>query len=43
MKVNMKQNTPILDAFCGGKMFYFDKNDPRVLFQDWNSEALKFI
>ncbi len=30
----MKQNTPILDACCGGKMFYFDKNDPRVLFQD---------
>ncbi len=24
---------PILDACCGGKMFYFDKNDPRVLFQ----------
>lgn len=28
---NMK---PILDACCGGKMFYFDKNDPRVLFMD---------
>lgn len=25
---------PILDACCGGKMFYLDKNDPRVLFQD---------
>lgn len=25
---------PILDACCGGKMFYFDKSDPRVLFQD---------
>lgn len=24
----------ILDACCGGKMFYFDKNDSRVLFQD---------
>lgn len=24
----------ILDACCGGKMFYFDKNDPRVLFMD---------
>ena len=24
----------ILDVCCGGKMFYFDKNDPRVLFQD---------
>ncbi len=30
----MKENCPILDACCGGKMFYFDKNDPRVLFQD---------
>lgn len=27
-------NKPILDACCGGKMFYFDKNDPNVLFQD---------
>lgn len=25
---------PILDACCGGKMFYFDKADKRVLFQD---------
>lgn len=25
---------PILDACCGGRMFYFDKNDPRVLGQD---------
>lgn len=24
----------ILDVACGGKMFYFDKNDPRVLFCD---------
>ena len=23
---------PILDACCGGKMFYFDKSDGRVLF-----------
>lgn len=29
--MNMK---PILDACCGGKMFYFDKSDDRVLFQD---------
>ncbi len=29
-----KQNAKILDVCCGGKMFYFDKNDPRVLFQD---------
>ena len=25
---------PILDVACGGKMFYFDKNDERVLFCD---------
>ena len=25
---------PILDACCGGRMFYFDKHDSRVLFQD---------
>jgi len=30
----MKDNAPILDACCGGKMFYFDKHDDRVLFQD---------
>ena len=24
----------ILDVACGGEMFYFDKNDPRVLFCD---------
>ena len=27
-----KYDKPILDACCGGKMFYFDKHDPRVLF-----------
>ncbi len=25
---------PILDVACGGKMFYFDKNDSRVQFND---------
>ena len=30
----MTNDVCILDACCGGKMFYFDKNDPRVLFQD---------
>lgn len=30
----MKKEPTILDACCGGKMFYFDKEDPRVLFQD---------
>lgn len=29
---------PILDVACGGKMFYFDKNDPRVLFCDKRTE-----
>ena len=33
----MKQ---ILDACCGGKMFYFDKHDPRVLFQDIRSKEM---
>ena len=27
-------NKPILDVCCGGKMFYFNKEDERVLFQD---------
>lgn len=31
---NRIDNIPILDACCGGKMFYFDKQDERVLFQD---------
>lgn len=30
----MKTDKLILDACCGGKMFYFDKHDSRVLFQD---------
>lgn len=30
----MTTHKPILDACCGGKMFYFDKHDPNVLFQD---------
>lgn len=25
---------PILDACCGARMFWFDKGDPRVVFQD---------
>lgn len=29
-----KEDCTILDACCGGKMFYFDKDDSRVLFQD---------
>jgi len=30
----------ILDACCGSKMFYFDKQDPRVLFADIRSEEV---
>lgn len=30
----MITNKPILDACCGGRMFYFDKNNANVLFQD---------
>lgn len=30
----MKTDKPILDACCGSRMFYYDKNDDRVLFQD---------
>ena len=33
------KNAKILDACCGGKMFYFDKEDPRVLFQDIRNVA----
>lgn len=29
---------PILDVACGSKMFYWDKNDPRVHFNDLRSE-----
>lgn len=29
-----KKTADILDACCGGKMFYFNKDDERVLFQD---------
>lgn len=37
MNNNMKTDKLILDACCGGRMFYFDKNDDRVLFQDIRS------
>lgn len=32
--MSKKKGKPILDVACGGRMFYFDKNDPRVLFCD---------
>ena len=28
------KNKPILDVCCGGRMFYYNKTDERVLFQD---------
>jgi len=31
-------NKVILDACCGSKMFWFDKNNPNVLFNDIRSE-----
>ena len=30
----MKESAKILDVCCGGRMFYFNKNDERVLFCD---------
>lgn len=29
---------PIIDVCCGSRMFYFDKNNPNVLFQDVRTE-----
>ena len=36
----MRIKQPILDACCGGRMFYFDKEDPRVVFQDIRDEEV---
>lgn len=33
-------NKPILDACCGSRMFWFDKNNENVLFVDKRSETL---
>lgn len=33
---------PILDACCGGRMLYFDKNNPNVLFADIREQKLSF-
>lgn len=33
-KITIDSTKSILDVACGGKMFYFNKNDPRVLFCD---------
>lgn len=34
---------PVLDACCGGRMFYCDKHDPRVLGQDIREVPLRKI
>lgn len=34
----MKENAKILDACCGSRMFWFDKNNPDVLFADVRKE-----
>lgn len=36
----MKNNKKILDACCGSRMFWFDKNNPDVLFMDKRKETL---
>jgi len=36
--MNVKNNIKILDPCCGGKMFWFDKNNPNVLFGDIRKE-----
>jgi len=35
----MKTEKKILDACCGSRMFWFDKNNPNVLFQDIREET----
>jgi len=39
----MKDNKEILDVCCGGKMMYFNKNHPEVLFCDIREEEKGFI
>ena len=36
----MKTNKKILDACCGSRMFWFDKNNPDVLFADIRTETI---
>lgn len=33
-KLEPQSMPPVLDACCGGRMFYFDKDDPRALLCD---------
>ena len=39
----MKDNKFILDACCGGRHFWFNKNNPNVLFMDIRKEPKGFI
>ena len=34
----MTTNKPILDMCCGSRMFWFDREDPRVVFMDIRDE-----
>ncbi|MEG1540257.1 MAG: methyltransferase domain-containing protein [Muribaculaceae bacterium] len=36
----MKKSAKILDACCGSRMFWFDKNNPNVLFVDIRKETV---
>lgn len=37
----MKTSKPVLDACCGSKMFWFNRDDPRAVFLDKRSETLE--
>ena len=39
INLNEMQDKKILDACCGSKMFWFDKNNPDVLFADIRDES----
>lgn len=36
----MSAYQPVLDPACGGRMFWFDKSDDRVLFGDVRDDAV---
>ena len=37
--LKIKTDKPVLDACCGSRMFWFDRNDPRALFVDKRRET----
>ena len=39
----LTNNKPILDACCGGKMFWFDRNNPNTVFVDKRTMAKQVI